>query len=124
MVGMCACGSPSCKYCNPNIWTDNNNEMYSAAQVAEVLLYKQKEVNRLQGELADFVRANTEIGLLNQELQQRVDELEKAAQAVIDDNHYSRTMSKKPDEFDSYGITAVKLWKLKELLEPPTEEQQ
>ena len=23
-VGMCACGNPGCKYCDPNVWNDSN----------------------------------------------------------------------------------------------------
>jgi hypothetical protein len=43
-----------------------------------------------------------------------INELEAAAQEVVTDNDFLR--DKKPNETDSYGINARKLWHLKKVL--------
>jgi hypothetical protein len=43
-----------------------------------------------------------------------INELEAAAQEVVTDNHF--LCERKPNETDSYGINARKLWRLKKVL--------
>ncbi len=42
-ISMCACGSPYCKHCNPNIWTDPHSEVNTS--------YKDKRIAELEAKL-------------------------------------------------------------------------